>query len=191
MDDARPITVEGRDGLRGTLRRPPAAPDREVELALDTGQSVLIDASALIPRPDGSYFLPLSPADVAAAADRQTVTIPVMREDVHIDKHEISRGNVTVHVSPRVRQETVDVTLGEDQVDVQRIPVNRIVEAPAPPREENGTTVIPVYEEVLVVEKRLRLKEEIRVTRRRTTRPHREDVSLRSEEVEIIREQNS
>jgi stress response protein YsnF len=47
--------------------------------------------------------------------------------------------------------------------------------------------VIPVVEEVLVVERRLVLKEEIHLRRVRTTTRHRETVTLRDEQVVIER----
>ena len=55
-------------------------------------------------------------------------------------------------------------------------------------REEGDTTIIPVIEEVLVVEKRLFLKEEIRIRRTQTTQLHEETVTLRREEVVIERD---
>ena len=55
-------------------------------------------------------------------------------------------------------------------VGVTRVPLNRtLAEGEAVPqiRTENGVTIIPVLEEILVVEKRLVLKEEVHV--RQTT----------------------
>jgi stress response protein YsnF len=55
-------------------------------------------------------------------------------------------------------------------VGVSRVPINRtLAEGEMPPvvREENGVTIIPVLEEILVVEKRLVLKEEVHI--RQTT----------------------
>ena len=63
------------------------------------------------------------------------------------------------------------------------MPVGRWIAAPADIRQEGETTIYPVVEEVLVVEKRLRLVEEVHVTRRRATRQVREEVSLRHEEI--------
>jgi stress response protein YsnF len=61
------------------------------------------------------------------------------------------------------------------------------VDEPVPTRTEGETTIIPVMEEVLVVEKRLRLKEELHVTRRRTEHRDPQRVTLRSERVEVER----
>jgi stress response protein YsnF len=59
---------------------------------------------------------------------------------------------------------------------------------PAAIRQEGDTTIYPVMEEVVVVEKRLRLVEEVRVTQRRATRHVREQVALRREEIVVERE---
>ena len=53
-------------------------------------------------------------------------------------------------------------------VDVTRVPVDRIIDAAPAMRSEGELTIIPVVEEVLVIEKRLLLKEEVHI--RRTTR---------------------
>ena len=53
-------------------------------------------------------------------------------------------------------------------------------------RSEEDTLIIPVLEEVLVVEKRLLLKEEVRITKREETHtPQR--VTLRREEAAVER----
>ena len=77
--------------------------------------------------------------------------------------------------------------LGEDVV-VERVPINRPVEgAPPEPREENGMLVIPVLEEIAVVEKRLVLREEVRVTCRSTTTTDSRVVTLRREVADVER----
>jgi stress response protein YsnF len=68
---------------------------------------------------------------------------------------------------------------------VERMPVGRFVEAAPAIRQESDTTVYPVVVEVLVVEKRLRLVEEVRVTRRQATRHAREEIALRREEIAV------
>jgi uncharacterized protein (TIGR02271 family) len=85
-------------------------------------------------------------------------------------------------------QETVDLPLVQEQVQVERVRVDRFLAQPASLRYEGDTLVIPVMEEVLVVEKRLLLREEVRVTRARRASAHRETVRLRKEHVEVTRE---
>jgi stress response protein YsnF len=67
--------------------------------------------------------------------------------------------------------------------------VDRIVPLDAAPstRYEGDTLVVPVLEEVLVVERRVRIKEEIRITRTRREEHHAETVMLKSEQVSVER----
>ena len=52
-------------------------------------------------------------------------------------------------------------------------------------RQEGLTTIITLLEEVVVVEKRLRATEEVRITKRRATRQASQHVTLRREEALI------
>jgi stress response protein YsnF len=81
----------------------------------------------------------------------------------------------------------VDVPLIDEQIDVQRVEVNRFVDAPPPVRQEGDVTIVPVMEEVLVVTKRLRVKHELRLTRQRHTRREKRRVTLKSEEAHVLR----
>ncbi len=114
--------------------------------------------------------------------------IALAREELRVTRRVVDRGGVRVHVSITERDETVDVLLREQDVEVKRVPIGRVVEHPPETRQEGDTLVISVVEEVLVVERRLVLKEEIRVRRTERQRPVRETARLRSEvaEVEVI-----
>jgi stress response protein YsnF len=68
---------------------------------------------------------------------------------------------------------------------VERVAVNRYIEEPVAIRREKEKTIIPVLEEVLVVEKRLLLKEELHVSKRTTEVRNPQEAVVRSEEVEI------
>jgi stress response protein YsnF len=72
-----------------------------------------------------------------------------------------------------------------DQLAVEHVPVGRVVAESDMPqmRYEGDTLVVPVFEEVLVVQKQLLLKEEVRITRHRTEVRIPETVLLRSEQV--------
>ena len=47
--------------------------------------------------------------------------------------------------------------------------------------------IVPVYEEVLVIQKRLRVKEEIHLRRKSSVRHERHEATLRTEEAEVLR----
>lgn len=128
--------------------------------------------------------------DTPRGAARRDLRIPVTREEVRVGKREVERGRVRVRKVPRERQEQVDLPLIRQEVEIQRIPVNRPVPGPVAAREEeDGTVVLSVVEEVLEVHKSWVLREEIRV-RRKTVRTRRPvNVTLRTEDVVVEHEE--
>ncbi len=54
-----------------------------------------------------------------------------------------------------------------EEYNIERVAVGKIVTDTPVQRQEGDTLILPVTEEVLVTEKRLLLREEIRITRRR------------------------
>ncbi len=115
----------------------------------------------------------------------EEIVVPVIAEQLDVSKEQVTTGvvRVTRHVSERT--ETVDETGFREEVEVKRIPINRYVETQPEVQVEGDTTIIPVLEEVLVVEKRLLLKEEVRVTRKRKEVKSPQEVHLRSEDIKI------
>lgn len=100
----------------------------------------------------------------------QTETLPIIEETARIDKRVVETGRVRVRTRTETMEEMLRETLRSDMVGVTRVPIDRVIaegEAAPVTRMENGVTVIPVLEEVLVVEKRLVLKEEVHI--RQTT----------------------
>ena len=120
----------------------------------------------------------------AAAGTADTEVIPVLREEVRVSKREVETGRVVVHKTVSERDENVEMLLRQTDVSVERVPVGRTVtEAPAT-REEGDVLIIPVMEEVLVVEKRLVLKE-LHIRKTTSERTTHEVIRLRTENVQI------
>ena len=178
--------IRGTDGLCGTVSFPTDANDPHVEITLESGERLVIDRSALIPQPDGSYAVTLS-SKMLSEGTRQVAVIPVAREELVIEKRQRETERIAVQIVPSTRRELVDLALTDETIEVERVKVNRIVGAPEPTRQEGDVTIIPVMEEVLVVEKRLRVKEEIRLVRRKSVRHEPREVELRSEEARVVR----
>jgi uncharacterized protein (TIGR02271 family) len=122
------------------------------------------------------------------SADDATRVIPVLREELVAGKRVVETGVTRVRKEVREREETVDLPLRREEVHVERVWVDRLVDAPAEVRHVGDTTVIPVMEEVLVVEKRLRLKEEIHIRKVVKTVHDPRKVTLRSEEAAVEHE---
>ena len=85
------------------------------------------------------------------------------------------------------REEVVNVPRVREEVTVERVTLNRMVDAPVSMRQEGDTLIIPLLEEVIVVEKRLMVKEELRITKRRIEEHASQQVTLRREEVVVER----
>lgn len=122
--------------------------------------------------------------------DNGTIVVPLLAEDVSITKQQLITGRLEVSIVSHQHEQLVDEPLMRESVEIERVPVGRIVEHAPQVREEGDTLIIPVIEEILVIERRLILKEEVRVRRVRTTENHEERVHLRRQEAVITRHSN-
>lgn len=126
----------------------------------------------------------------AEVALGESVTIPLIAETARIDKRAVETGRVRVSTRTETVDQVLRETLRSDRVGVTRVPINRtLAEGERPPvvREENGVTIIPVLEEILVVEKRLVLKEEVHVRQTTSGEDVEVPVTLRRQHAEIER----
>lgn len=120
-------------------------------------------------------------------ATQEVAAIPLVEERVTVSKREVPHERVQVRVRVDEHQEVVTEQLLRDDVEVERVPRNvPLAELPTV-RLEGTTTIVPVVEEVLVVEKRLMLVEEIHIRRRSGTEQRTIPVTLRREEAQIER----
>ncbi len=186
--------VIGPDGRRGVLLDPwPASNEKPVRVALENGEVVNVPGSALRGHSPGVYELAASPSQFgappspAAHKESESAVIPVLAEEVHVERRPVPTGAVRVHRRVEAQEQTIDVPLHREHVDVRRILIGREVDGPLPVRREGEVTVIPIVEEVLVVTKKYVLKEEVRVTRTVAEERHRERVTTFSQHSEIER----
>jgi uncharacterized protein (TIGR02271 family) len=120
--------------------------------------------------------------------EQDVATIPLVEERIEVSKRQIETGRVRVRVAVEEREEAVPVELAHDEVEVRRVPRNQPLAALPSVRIEGNVTIIPVVEEVMVVEKRLMLVEEIHVRRKSVTGTEQVSVRLRSEQASIERD---
>jgi len=113
--------------------------------------------------------------------------IPVVEEELQVRKEQVSDGKVRIQTKVDSVQEIATANLEEQRVEVTRVPIDRMVDKVPTIRTENDTTIIPVLEEVLVVEKRLVLKEELHIRRRVVQENVKLPVTLRKQRVLIER----
>jgi stress response protein YsnF len=74
------------------------------------------------------------------------VVQPLYMEDLSITRRTTERGAVRVNVQTHTHEQLIDENLLHEQVNIQRIPIGRPVEAAPPVREEGDTIIIPVVE---------------------------------------------
>jgi uncharacterized protein (TIGR02271 family) len=117
------------------------------------------------------------------------LTFPLLEEQATIDKRTVTTGKVSVVTHTETVEQTVRAILKGEEAEVVTVELDQTVSGPAPSiRTEDGVTIIPVLEEVLVVEKWLVLKREIRISKRSTSETVEIPVSLRKQRAKVERE---
>jgi uncharacterized protein (TIGR02271 family) len=119
--------------------------------------------------------------------DVEEIVIPVIEEELATGTHAVKTGSVRVdkHVEKRIRR--IQTPLLQEEVEVRHVPVNRVVGELPRARKRGDTIIIPIVEEELVVTKRLVLKEEIHLIKRRTRDRVVKEVELNREHAEVRR----
>jgi len=119
--------------------------------------------------------------------ERDEVVIPVVEEEVVAGARPVKTGAVRVdkHVETRIRK--IETPLLHEEVEIRRVPVNRVVNEVPPVRKKGDVIIVPVVEEELVVTKRLILKEEVHLLKRRTKDRYIKEVPLDRERAEVHR----
>jgi uncharacterized protein (TIGR02271 family) len=112
-------------------------------------------------------------------------------EDLVVGKETVETGRLRVRKETHTREADVDADLLREDAVVETVPKGHRIYAMPTSRVEGDTTIIPIVEEVLYTEKRLILKEEIRITRRRTTQHFHDTVVLRRQEAVVSRIQSA
>jgi stress response protein YsnF len=118
----------------------------------------------------------------------EEIVVPLFAEEASIVKCREVTGRVQVSTVTREHEQMVEEVLASEHVEIERRPINMRVEVAPEVREEGDTTIIPIMEEILVLERRLILKEEMRVRRVRSSESHRERVILRRQEAIVTRD---
>src|SRR3954463_6557251 len=116
------------------------------------------------------------------------LSIPVTEEQLEVQREVVDTGR-TLRLRKQVEEVPADVRepVTREVVDVQRVPVGRVVDGPPSVRHEGDVMVVPVVQERLVTRKELVLVEEIRLTRRREVAQAEAKVVLRRERVVVER----
>lgn len=113
--------------------------------------------------------------------------IPIIAEKLRVGRRLVETGRYRISKRVREDERIVQGLFRKDQLQVRRVKINRFVDEPPPIRYESGQMIIPVLEEILVVERRLKLKEELHIRKQEQVTELRQPITLRSEEVTVNR----
>ena len=117
--------------------------------------------------------------------------LTLLAEELSVGKESVETGRLRVSKQTHTREMAVDESLLRESAEIETIPIGRqIFEMPSV-RHEGDTIVVPIVEEILHTERRLILKEEVRITRRKATEQFHDRVTLRYQEAVVTRVQSA
>ena len=153
-------------------------------------KSLVNVGAAVVSEPnDGGRELSFSEHSSANSTDDPKLTL--LAEELTVGKEAVETGRVRVSKQTHTREVAVDEDLLRESAEIETIPIGRqIFEMPSV-RHEGETIIVPIVEEILHTERRLILKEEIRITRRKTTEQFHDRVTLRYQEAVVTRVQSA
>lgn len=121
----------------------------------------------------------------ARTNEQGEIVVPLIAEEISIGKRVVETGGMRVHKTVREDVQTINEPILREHIEVERVPLNQYVETAPAIRYEGEVMIVPVLEEVVVTEKRLLLREEIRLVKRREEIANVQEVTLRREEISV------
>jgi uncharacterized protein (TIGR02271 family) len=113
--------------------------------------------------------------------------LQLFAEEAKVSRRTIETGRVRVATVTHTRDQLVDEWLARTNVEVERVPVGRDIEAIPPVKDDDGLMIIPIVEETVIVQRKLVLKEELHIRRKQTTERFQQTVPLRYQTAQVTR----
>lgn len=127
-----------------------------------------------------------------SAQDRDNIAeeqhIPIYREEVHINKETVITGTVNIKRNTLHRHIAVKESMHNQDVTVDVVPIGKYIDSIPHTSEQDGMTIIPVYEEHIQIVKRIYLKEEVRISKKETEHPFEQQIDLKHQVISITRD---
>jgi stress response protein YsnF len=142
---------------------------------------------SIAPPPDDEHVLGLHDALRSSAHTVAEEVIPLVEEIATVIKRQAVTGRVRVRTVTDTLEELAHADVQRESVELTRVPIDKVVETAPEIRTEGDVTIVPVLEEVLVVEKRLVLKEELHIRRRVESETVEVPVTLRRQRAIVER----
>lgn len=189
MATRRDPTVVDPDGVRGRIRelKTDDKSASTVVVELDGGARITLPTELLHPHVDGGYSIDAPWKTLAGGST--DVEIPIIQEHVVVGVRSVPAERLRVRRRVVTDEQIVETPIWTERIQVEHVPIGTFVERAPAARQEGDTLIIPCVEEVAVVEKRLRVREELRIRVVRERRVDRQSITVRRFEIEIEREQ--
>jgi stress response protein YsnF len=126
-------------------------------------------------------------SEMPSSTDVRNV-VPLHEEAMDVSHQTLTTGRVRIKTVTSTRDEHVNEMVTTHEAQVERVPIGRFIDLAPPIREDGDVTIISLVEEVIVIERRLFLREEVRIRRVSITKLHQETVALRRQDAVIQRE---
>jgi uncharacterized protein (TIGR02271 family) len=120
-------------------------------------------------------------------SENEEIVVPVIEEELATGVRAVKTGAVRVEKRVDTRTRRISAPIVHEDVEVRRVPINRVVEEAPKARRQGNTIIVPVVEEELVVTKRLVLKEEIHMIKRQTRKRVVKEVEVGRERARVRR----
>jgi uncharacterized protein (TIGR02271 family) len=115
--------------------------------------------------------------------DEQTLELREEELVVHRDMRDVGEAHIRTRVEEVPARLEVDAY--SEEVEVEHVPVGQVVSERTEPYQDGDVLIVPIYEEQLVVTKRLILREHLRVRRVTNTQRQLFEDTLRKERAEV------
>lgn len=170
-----------------------------VVVQLSSQKTYTIPIEAVVAVHDNKYLIPLSFEKLNSAFfngqyEEDTSTnsnlkyrIPVVEEIPNVTKRVVETEKVKVKKTVQESQHSSEELLSKEEVVIERVPIDEIRTEPASVRYEGDTIIIPIQEEVLVIEKKIKVREELHIKKQRTQRKESISMNLKKEDVTVER----
>lgn len=117
----------------------------------------------------------------------EAFVLPLAEETFRVERRSVEAARLRIDTVVEERALLVEEMLASEDVVVERVPLGAIVKTAPPPRQEGDTLIVPLVEEEIFIQRRLVVREEVRVTKKKTEKPFTESVSLRREDAVVTR----
>ena len=124
-------------------------------------------------------------AEAGERLKREEIRVPIREERLRVEIQPADLGEVRLHKTVERVPTTTTRSVERDEVEIERVRVDRLLDQPVEPYQDGEWTVVPVMEEVLVVTKQLVLTEEVRIRTTRVTEEQEVYEVLRREHVSV------